>query len=201
MIGYYYAKFLKKIRGSAIKASSIHPTSKVEAGCNIVNITMDKYSFCGYDCEISNTQIGAFTSIANNVVIGGSMHPIEWTSMSPVFYEGRDSVKKKFSSFPREKDKKTFIGNDVWIGQNVLIKQGVIIGNGAVVGMGSIVVKDVEPYSIVAGNPARIIKYRFEQSIIDRLEAAKWWLLDDKKLGEIASHVRTPEDFLKSLNL
>lgn len=69
-IKYLMAKLLKKIRGSAIKSSFIHPTAKVESGCNIVNVRMERHSFCGYDCEINNTEIGSFCSIANNVVIG-----------------------------------------------------------------------------------------------------------------------------------
>ena len=94
-ISYLLAKVLKKIRGSAIVNSKIHKTSKVESGSHIVNTVFDRHSFCGYDCEIFNCDIGSFCSIANNVIIGGGMHPIDWVSTSPVFYEGRDSVKLK----------------------------------------------------------------------------------------------------------
>lgn len=196
---YLWAKFHKKFRGSAIKKSSIHHTSKVESGSNIFNIKMDQYSFCGYDCEIYNTEIGSFCSIANNVVIGGGMHPMEWVSMSPVFYEGKDSVKAKFSTHKREPAKKTIIGHDVWIGQNVLIKQGIIIGTGAVIGMGSVVTKDVEPYSVVAGNPAKFLRKRFSENIISQLLESKWWNLNEKLLCEIAIHIKTPNDFIKIL--
>src|SRR6185312_1217704 len=94
---YILSKVLKKIRGSSIINSKIDKTSKVESGSHIVNTTFDRYSFCGYDCEIVNCDIGSFCSIANNVKIGGGMHPMQWVSMSPVFYEGRDSIKAKFS--------------------------------------------------------------------------------------------------------
>ena len=171
---YFWSKILRKLRGAAIKNSAIHKTSKVEAGTQIVNTTMEKHSFCGYDCEISNCEIGSFTSIANGVVIGGGMHPIDWVGTSPVFYEGRDSVKEKFSEFMRDAVKTTFIGHDVWIGRNALIKQGITIGNGAVVGMGSIVTKDVAPYAIVGGNPAKLIRYRFSDEIIEELIASKF---------------------------
>lgn len=102
------------------------------------------------------------------------MHPITWASMSPVFYYGRDSVKKKFAEFHREQDKRTSIGHNVWLGHGAHIKQGVTIGNGAVVGMGSVVTKDVPPYAIVAGNPARLIRVRFNDDLIEQLEESRW---------------------------
>ncbi len=196
---YFWSKLLRKFRGAAIKNSSIHQTSKIEAGSQILNTTMDKYSFCGYDCEITNCEIGSFTSIANGVIIGGGMHPIEWVGTSPVFYEGRDSVKAKFSEFKRDEVKTTLIGHDVWIGRNVLIKQGVTIGNGAVVGMGSVVTKDVAPYAIVAGNPAKLIRYRFSNEILEELIASKWWELPENELKEYATYVKDPAFFIEKL--
>ena len=82
---YYWSKFFKKLKGKAVVNSSIHETSKVEAGSEIVNSTFDKHSFCGYDCEIINCDIGSFCSIANRVIIGGGMHPMHWVATSPVF--------------------------------------------------------------------------------------------------------------------
>ena len=106
---YIISKILKKIRGAAINKSTIHKTSKVESGSLVVNSTIDRYSFCGYDCDILNCEIGCFCSIANNVIIGGAAHPINWVSTSPVFYIGRDSVKKKFQTFQRPDDLRTLI--------------------------------------------------------------------------------------------
>ena len=137
---------------------------------------MGRHSFCGYDCEITNTEIGSFCSIANNVIIGGGMHPMDWVSTSPAFYIGRDSVKAKFATHTREPVKKIIIGHDVWIGQYALIKQGITVGTGAVIGMGSVVTKDVEPYSIVAGKPACLINHRFNEDIVQKLLHSKWWV-------------------------
>jgi chloramphenicol O-acetyltransferase type B len=196
---YYWSKILRKLRGAALKNSQIHKSSKVEAGSHILNVKIGKYSFCGYDCEISNCEIGSFTSIANGVIVGGGMHPLDWVGMSPVFYKGRDSVKAKFSEFEREPVKTTFIGHDVWIGRNALIKQGVRIGTGAVIGMRSVVTKDVPPYAIFGGNPANLIRYRFDSNTIERLLKSKWWELDDETLSRMAINIKNPNDFLDSL--
>lgn len=196
-IGYLWAKVLKKIRGSALKNVFFGKDSKVESGCHLINVVIGKHSFCGYDCEIYNCEIGNFTSIANYVRIGGSKHPYEWVSTSPVFYNGKDSVKEKFSTFNRDIDKTTYIGNDVWIGEGCFIKAGVIIGDGAVIGMGSVVTRNVEPYAIVAGNPAKLIKYRFEKCICDRLEMLCWWEWSDEEIREASKYVQDVKKFLE----
>jgi acetyltransferase-like isoleucine patch superfamily enzyme len=196
-IEYYWSKIFKKLHRRAIKNSIIHKTSKIEAGSHIVNSTFGKHSFCGYDCEIVSADIGSFCSIANNVKIGGGMHPIEWVSTSPVFYMGRDSVKAKFSVHKRKPIEKTTIGNDVWIGEGAIIKQGIKIENGAVIGMGSIVTKDVTAYSIVAGNPAKPIKNRFDDITIQKLLDVKWWDFDELTLEMYAKYFTNPVTFIK----
>lgn len=196
---YLWAKIMRKLRGASVKNSSIHLTSKVESGSHVLNTRMDRHSFCGYDCEISNCEIGSFCSIANGVVIGGGVHPMHWVSTSPVFYEGRDSVRQKFSTHKRERPKKTIIGHDVWIGRNALIKQGVVVGTGAVIGMGSVVTRDVPEYAVVAGVPARIIRMRFSEEVIKMLLASRWWCFDDEKLIKHANYFTKPRDFLEAL--
>ncbi len=199
MMGYIYNRLLKKIRGRAIKNSNIPKTSKIESGSTIINTNFGKYSFCGYDCKICNADIGAFCSIADGVVIGLAEHPIDWVSTSPVFYAGRDSVKKKFATKKRAPVKKCIIGNDVWIGERALIKPGVIVGDGAVIGMGSVVTKNVLPYEIVAGVPARHIKYRFDTNTAEKLLDSKWWKLSDSDLKKHAIYCDNPSKFVDSL--
>lgn len=196
---YYLSKILKKGRFSAIWNSRIDKTSKIESGSSFSNSVMGRYSFCGYDCEITNTIIGNFTSIANNVVIGGATHPMEWVGMSPVFYSGRDSVKKKFTYFDLESPKDTLVGNDVWIGRSAIIISGVNIGDGSVIGAGSVVTKDVPPYAIVAGNPARVIRFRFDKITIERLVKISWWNFNNVDLKTYSKFIKDPNLFINTI--
>lgn len=196
---YYWSKLLIKLRGSAVIGSSIHPTSKIESGSHIVNSSFDRYSFCGYNCKIINCEVGSFVSIADNAVIGGARHPIEWASTSPVFYEGRDSIVKKFSRHELPNHKPTIIGSDVWIGDRAMIKAGVEIGHGAVIGMGSVVTKNVLPYTIVGGNPAKLIRMRFDNNVIERLLTSRWWEKSDQEIEVYAKNVKSIEQFLREL--
>ena len=198
-VSYLWAKLCKKITGSAVKDCKIDRTSKIEAGCNVVNSTFGRYSFCGYGCTIVNCDVGAFCSISNDVVIGGARHPMEWVSMSPAFSSRRDSIKKKFAKHDKGDTLRTLVGNDVWIGERALIKAGVRIGDGAVVGMGSVVTKDVRPYSVAAGCPARTIRMRFDDYIIAKLSMIKWWEFDEELLHKYAKYVPSPEVFIREV--
>lgn len=196
-LGYIYSRILKKMRGVAYANSLIHPTSKVEAGSTIIDSEFDKHSFCGYDCTINNCKIGAYCSIASRVIIGGSMHPIQYVSTSPVFLSHKDSVKTKFSHHVFKDIPQTKIGNDVWIGEGVFIKSGVTIGDGAIIGMGSIVTKDIPSYTIYAGNPARLIRKRFQDDTIKDLMDIKWWDFSDESLNKYAEFFTNPEEFVR----
>lgn len=196
---YIWQRCFLKLHGVALSRVKIHRTSKIEAGSIVINSVFDKYSFCGYNCKIIDAKIGSFCSIADGVVIGGAEHPVHWVSSSPVFYLGRDSVKKKFSEFRREPNKQTVIGHDVWIGERAIIKAGVNIGTGAVIGMGAVVTKDVHPYEIVGGVPAKRIKKRFDDELISKLLNSKWWESDEKLLENAAQYIRVPEQFLEEI--
>jgi acetyltransferase-like isoleucine patch superfamily enzyme len=145
--------------------------------------------------------IGSFCSIADRVHIGGSAHPIDFVSTSPVFLShSRTSVKKKFHDHIFLPKKITTIGNDVWIGSGVFIKGGLKIGNGAIIGMGSVVTKDVPDYAIVAGNPAKIIRMRFPDHLINKMLELKWWDWDDSKLLEYGKYFNNPIDLINKVS-
>ena len=192
------SKLINKGRLPAIRGSHVHKSAKIESGSSFIHSTMARHSFCGYDCNISRAEIGAFTSIAGGVIIGGARHPIEWVSMSPVFYAGRDSVKEKFSLHRLELADKVIIGNDVWIGNAAIILPGVVIGDGAIVGAGAVVTKDVPDYSIVAGNPARHLRYRFEDEVIVQLKRISWWNFPDEKIRQFGGIFNNVEEFLRT---
>ena len=199
LLEYLWAKAIKILRGRAVRHSYVHNTAKVEAGSHFIKSTMRRHSFCGYDCDINCCDIGPFCSIANEVVIGGGAHPIDWVSSSPVFYTGRDSVKAKFSEHQRSDVLRTSIGADVWIGTRAIIRQGVQIGPGAIVGMGAVVTRDVLAFEIVAGVPATHVRFRFEPSIRERLLRSSWWDLPDNIIAKAAVNAREPEAFLRSV--
>ena len=138
--------------------------------------------------------VGRYTSIANGLVTLGDRHPHEWASTCPSFYSPQSGLMKalamdtgvEFASRAFNKTKKNItIGNDVWIGQNVTLAQGITIGDGAVIAANSLVVKDVAPYSIVGGNPAKPIKNRFNDYIIDAMKALQWWKYSVQDLNEL----------------
>lgn len=146
------------------------------------NVRIGKYTYGG--CFVPGefdpkTTIGNYCSIAMGVKVFNRNHPYEQFSTHPYFYNSR----LKYVDSDRVEFKPLTIGHDVWIGHSAMITPNVnTIGNGAIVGAGSIVTKDIPPYAIVAGNPAKIIKYRFDEEKIKHLESIKWWEMDIEQL-------------------
>lgn len=197
---YIISKILKKLRGKALLNVIKGREVKIYSGCHIVNSTIGDYTYCSYDTTIINAQIGKFCSIAGDVTIGAAEHPTSWVSTSPVFENVKNSgTNVKFANEKLPPVKTTTIGNDVWIGTGAMIKQGVTIGNGVVVGAMAMVTKDVPPYAIVAGIPARIIRYRFDEATIKELEDTKWWELSEADLKKVGKYIKEPGKFIEAL--
>jgi virginiamycin A acetyltransferase len=113
--------------------------------------------------------------------MSGANHQMNAVTTYPFYImEGWDQPVPPLDEMPLKGD--TIVGNDVWIGENATILPGIKIGDGAIIGMNSVVTKDVEPYTIVGGNPARVIRKRFDNELIDLLLRLKWW---DKEIEEI----------------
>lgn len=164
----------------------------LERVCIDKNVKMGKHSYMLSGKIYSDTIIGRFCSIAENVVIGGFPHPLNWLSSNPFQYADN-------ANYVIDNTKITTIGNDVWIGANAYIKAGVTIGSGAVVGSGAIVVKDVPPYAVVVGNPARVLKYRFNEKIINELLNLNWWDRDIEEIKKLPfSNIELCIDMLKN---
>jgi acetyltransferase-like isoleucine patch superfamily enzyme len=140
------------------------------------------FSYVSTHTSISNCKIGKFCSIGPNVFIGTGTHPTGFISTHPAFY----STGKPFPCFADKNYVSEYsivtIGNDVWIGANSILMDGIWVGDGAIVGCGAIVTKDVPPYAIVVGVPAKIIGYRFSEVEINKLQRIKWWDLPEQEL-------------------
>ena len=200
-IEYLYSKFVKKfLKGKAILNSRIDSTSVIYSGCHIVNCDIGKYSYVSYDSSLLNTEVGNFCSIATKVSIGASQHPISWVSTSPVFENIKNSgPRKRFARFDVDSPKRTIIGSDVWIGHSATIKSGVKIGHGAIIGACALVTKDVPPYAVVGGVPAKVIKFRFPQEEISKLLKLEWWNLSDELLQQCANEIKSPYRFIEKI--
>lgn len=180
-----------------LQDSVVDKTAAICTGVKFYRGKIGKYSYIGNDSFVIDTDIGNFTSISTDCYIGGTSHPLEWVSTSPVFHKWENIMKKNFAHHEFEIFKRTTIGSDVWIGNRVMIKAGVKIADGAVIGMGAIVTKDIGPYEIWAGNPAKLIRKRFDDEVISELLNTAWWNWDDKKIAKYADDMKNVGTFLR----
>ena len=163
----------------------------------IFGSVLGDYSYTGYNTVVKSAEIGKFCSISWNISIGGGAHDFHAVTTHPFPYAvkwGMYVTPEKTSYF----DEPLRIGSDVWIGSNACILRGLTVGDGAVIGAGSVVTRDVPPYAVVVGNPARVLKYRFSEEIIARLLRLKWWNMPDEVLRQHVSVFRG--DFTEQLS-
>lgn len=141
-------------------------------------------SSIGRYSKLSNVEMGAYCCVSWDVTIGAGAHRMELPTSHPFWHDSRWGVISPDQASRVSYFDKTFVGNDVWIGCGVTIKAGVKIGDGAVIGAGAVVTKDVAPYSIVAGVPAKELRKRFSEKTIEKLLEMQWWNWPDEKLKE-----------------
>lgn len=153
------------------------------------NVEIGRYTYIGNRVQIDQhvTKIGRYCSIAAGCKLGLGPHPSHFLSTSTAFYDPEGGLVQELLFDEYQGAHETLIGNDVWIGANTIIMAGVHVGNGSIIGAGAIVTKDVPAYSIVVGVPARLIKYRFDDALIDRLETSRWWDLPAERVAALLS--------------
>ncbi|NKF08517.1 CatB-related O-acetyltransferase [Clostridium gasigenes] len=160
------------------------------------NVVIGDYTYVHNNTMIVSGTIGKFCSIAFNCQIGMWQHPTNYISTSPKTYANSNIFGFKHIW---EHTNGPSVGNDVWIGSNAVISRGVTIGDGAIVGANAVVTKDIPPYAIVAGVPAKVIKYRFDEETIDLLLKYKWWDMEKEELLSLKSFFELGEDGVKEL--
>jgi acetyltransferase-like isoleucine patch superfamily enzyme len=163
-------------------------------------VELGDFTYIAGNTSISKTTIGKFCSIGPNCKIGLGKHPSNtFVSSHPIFFSDLKQAQISFA------DKKYFeefenitIGNDVWLGADIIVVDGVNISDGVIVAAGSVVTKDIPPYAIVGGVPAKIIKYRFEKDEIKKLIEMKWWDMDVEYLKNNFMNFHNVKEFLNA---
>ncbi|MGR5431125.1 CatB-related O-acetyltransferase [Vibrio astriarenae] len=162
----------------------------------IKNTNLGLFSYVSFESFIQNSEVGRFCSIGPGCKIGLGIHPLSHLSTHPALYSDKppmgDSIclDRSFNEYET-----VVVEHDVWIGANSTIVDGVTIGCGAVICAGAVVTKNVEPYSVVGGVPAKHIKYRFDRATVNTLIKSKWWYLSEDEI------VMFNNDFMKSSTL
>jgi len=191
MLQYFHSLFsLKKLTYKNVALSALWDGRTIFPKCTAIcrgsklnNSTIGKYSRVGINVEVNNAIVGNFTRIGRNTIIGPGTHPMNLLTSHNIFYKknsiGRPEWVKKIDF---NEEKQTVIGHDVWIGLNCIIMDGIKIGDSSIIAAGAVVTKDVPPFAIVGGVPAKVLKLRFSQEIIERLMKIQWWNLPDEEI-------------------
>lgn len=169
---------------SRIEESEVSKKAKIYRGVILNHSKIGDYTYIAPKTRVVYTEIGKFCSIAEGSFIGLPAHPISLISSSPIFISPINALGMKWveNSIKFSEHKEVKIGNDVWIGAKTMILGGITVGDGAIIGAGAVVTKDVPPYAIIGGVPAKLIRYRFEKNVVEDLLKSKWWNLSEENI-------------------
>ena len=167
---------------------------EILANTRIEYASLGDYSYLGENCDVADAVIGKFTAIANSVRIGAPNHPMGRPSQHrftyvPEYYEASASRDRDF--FADRRGDRVIVGNDVWIGHAAILLPGVSVSDGAVIAAGAVVSRDVAPYTIVGGVPARPIRKRFDDAVAESLRRIAWWDWPDELIFERLADFRS----------
>jgi phosphonate metabolism protein (transferase hexapeptide repeat family) len=170
-----------------LREAAIGRRCEILANTRVEYAALGDYSYLGENCDVADAAIGKFTAIANAVRIGAPNHPMGRPSQHrftycPEYYEASATRDRGF--FADRRAAKVTIGNDCWIGHGAIILPSVIVGDGAVIAAGAVVSRNVPPYTIVGGVPARPIRRRFPDAVAERLVRIAWWDWPDEVIFE-----------------
>ena len=172
--------------GCEIAAARLGRFVKIATGTRLLNAEIGDYSYTDRFCDIANATVGKFANIASFARIGPTDHPLGGASLHHFLYRSADyweDAADDEAFFAARAARHTAIGHDTWIGHQAIVKPDVTVGHGAVVAMAAVVTRDVAPYTVVAGNPARPIRERQPPEIAERLIRLAWWDWDHATLG------------------
>ena len=167
---------------------------EIGLGSRVSHSSIGDYSYCDRYVDIANAEIGKFANIASFARIGPTDHPMDRASLHHFQYRTADywnDVSDDEAFFARRQSRIARIGHDTWIGHGAVIRPEVTVGHGAVVATGAVVTKDVAPYQIVAGVPAKPLKMRIDDDTASRLMALAWWDWDHATLRARLNDFRT----------
>lgn len=188
-----------------IRNSSFGDQCKLSGYVAIINTQMGNFSYVESGTRIADADVGHFCSIAQNVQIGLASHPTrQFVSTHPFFFSPRPELGYAAKEKHHDGHPRTKIGHDVWVGVGACIKAGITIGNGAIIGAGAVITKDVPPYAIYAGVPAKLVRYRFVPEDIAFLQQVQWWHGDldwIRKHHHLFRDVQDFRDAIKSGNI
>ena len=180
--------------GCSIFDSTFDSHNAVYLNCTLSHVRFGAYSYVNESSAMGRVTLGRFSSIGPGFICGYGDHPTNFVTTSPLFYSTRKQCGVSFTETSLyDEQQQTTIGNDVWIGARTFVRDGLKIGDGALIAAGAVVTADVPEYAIVGGVPAKLIRYRFPEDIVQQLLEIQWWNWNEERLRQAQPYLAQPE--------